>query len=114
MFAEAWGDFVAPGVSRKVPLEPKRSHSEFLNLRSTILQKGIYKPDSGTTKVYGKVAPLLQIGVGFQGDLNAKENIIMNGMLLNIPKTEIEKKTRQPWLLGDPCTDILAWIHLKC
>ena len=62
--------------------------------KTTLLRTicGIYTPDSGTAKVYAKIAPLLQIGVGFQGDLNAKENIIMNGMLLNIPKSEIEKK----------------------
>jgi len=62
--------------------------------KTTLLRTicGIYKPDSGTTKTHGKLAPLLQIGVGFQGDLNAKDNIIMNGMLLNIPKSEIEKK----------------------
>jgi len=56
------------------------------------LMAGVYSPEKGNIQVNGKLAPLLQLGVGFQGDLNAKENIIMNGMLLGMSKLEILKK----------------------
>jgi len=53
---------------------------------------GIYKPDSGNIIVNGRVAPLLHLGSGFQGELNAKENIIMYGLLLGLQKSEISSK----------------------
>lgn len=52
----------------------------------------VYKPDTGNVTINGHLSPLMQIGTGFQGDFNAKENIISNGMLLGFPKSEIEKK----------------------
>jgi len=62
--------------------------------KTTLLRviAGVYKPDFGSVKIYGKLSPLMQLGAGFQGDLNAYENIIMNGMLLGISKSEIKKR----------------------
>ena len=62
--------------------------------KTTLLRiiAGVYKPDSGLVKVNGRLSPLMQLGTGFQGDLNAKENIMMNGMLLGLSKNEIESK----------------------
>lgn len=62
--------------------------------KTTLLRiiAGIYKPDSGIVKVDGKLAPLLHIGTGFQGELTAKDNIVMAGMLLDLTKNEIENK----------------------
>ncbi|QUC64798.1 ABC transporter ATP-binding protein [Nitrosopumilus sp. K4] len=53
---------------------------------------GIYQPDSGTISTKGEIAPLLEIGTGFNGELNADENIIAYGMLLGIKKSEIKNK----------------------
>jgi len=62
--------------------------------KTTLLRiiAGIYKPDSGKVKVNGRLSPLLQLGTGFQSDLVARENIVMNGMLLGLSKSEIEDK----------------------
>jgi len=62
--------------------------------KSTLLRiiAGIYYPDKGTVEVNGKLAPVLQIGVGFHKELTPKENIIMFGMLMGIPKKDIGKK----------------------
>ena len=62
--------------------------------KTTLLKimAGIYKPDSGTVTVHGKLAPLLQIGTGFNKELNAEENIIIYGMLLGFKKNVIRSK----------------------
>ncbi|MGI0056352.1 MAG: ABC transporter ATP-binding protein [Nitrosarchaeum sp.] len=62
--------------------------------KTTLLKiiAGIYKPDSGTVTVHGKLAPLLQVGTGFNNELNASENIIIYGMLLGFKKKEIQQK----------------------
>jgi len=62
--------------------------------KTTLLRiiAGVYPPDTGNVTINGKLSPLLHIGTGFEGDLNAKENIIMNGMLLGISKSEILKR----------------------
>ncbi len=62
--------------------------------KTTLLKTiaGIYKPDSGNVTVNGKLAPLLQVGTGFNKELNAEENIIIYGMLLGFTKNEIKSK----------------------
>lgn len=62
--------------------------------KTTLLRliSGIYPPDSGSINVIGQLAPLLQIGTGFNNDLDAEENIIMYGMLLGLTKFEIKAK----------------------
>ena len=62
--------------------------------KTTLLRilSGILKPDSGKVEVRGTIAPLLQIGVGFNGELTAKENIILAGLLLGFSKKEMSKK----------------------
>lgn len=52
--------------------------------KSTILKaiSGILKPYQGTVSVCGTIAPLLELGAGFDGNLTARENIILNGCVL--------------------------------
>ncbi len=62
--------------------------------KTTLLRiiAGVYRPDKGSVQVNGTLSPLMQLGAGFQNDLNARENIIMNGMLLGLSKHEIESR----------------------
>ena len=62
--------------------------------KTTLLRiiSGVYKPDTGNVKINGRLSPLMQIGAGFQMEFNARDNIILNGMLLGMTKSVIEKK----------------------
>lgn len=57
--------------------------------KSTMLKviAGVLKPTDGTVKVYGDVAPLIELGAGFDSDLTARENIFLNGALLGHPRS---------------------------
>lgn len=52
--------------------------------KSTMLKaiSGILKPYKGTINVYGFVAPLIELGAGFDPELTARENIFLNGCVL--------------------------------
>ena len=46
------------------------------------LVAGVLKPTAGTVRVEGEIAPLIELGAGFDPDLTARENIYMNGAVL--------------------------------
>ncbi len=52
--------------------------------KSTLLKtiSGILKPYKGSVYVNGKVAPLIELGAGFDGEMTARENVILNGTLM--------------------------------
>jgi len=62
--------------------------------KTTLLRviAGIYKPDTGSIQLNGSLSSLMQLGAGFQTDLDSRENIIVNGMLLGLTKSEIQQK----------------------
>ncbi len=62
--------------------------------KTTLLRTiaGVYKPSHGSIHLNGSLSPLMQLGAGFQPELNAKENIIINGMLLGFSKKSMEEK----------------------
>jgi ABC-type polysaccharide/polyol phosphate transport system ATPase subunit len=62
--------------------------------KSTLLKclAGILTPDIGHMRASGKVAALLELGAGFHPDLSGRENISLNGAILGMTRTEIEKK----------------------
>lgn len=62
--------------------------------KSTLLKvvAGILEPTSGEVIVRGSVAPLIEVGVGFDQDLTARENIFLNGALLGYSRSFIESK----------------------
>ncbi len=62
--------------------------------KTTILKiiTGIIEPSKGKVKVNGTVAPLLNLGAGFDYEATAKENIYLNGAILGYTNKEIKEK----------------------
>ena len=56
--------------------------------KSTLLKLicGILKPYKGSVKINGSIAPLIELGAGFDGELTATENIYLNGAVLGYSK----------------------------
>lgn len=62
--------------------------------KSTLLKtiSGILKPTVGQVKVKGSIAPLIELGAGFDLDLTARENIFLNGSVLGFSDKMINEK----------------------
>lgn len=62
--------------------------------KSTVLKiiAQVMKPTSGSVKVKGTVAPMIELGAGFDMDLSARENIFLNGAVLGYSRTRMEEK----------------------
>ncbi len=62
--------------------------------KSTMLKiiSGILKPTYGTVKVAGNIAPMLELGSGFDPDMSGKENIYLNGAILGYSQKFLESK----------------------
>lgn len=62
--------------------------------KSTLLKviSGVYKPTEGSTRVHGTIAPLIELGAGFDMDLTARENIFLNGTVLGFTPAYIREK----------------------
>lgn len=61
--------------------------------KSTMLKTiaGVLKPTQGTVTVSGSVAPLIELGAGFDMDLTARENVFLNGALLGYTREEMTR-----------------------
>ena len=62
--------------------------------KSTLLKviSGIVRPTKGMIKLNGKMAPLIELGAGFDIELTGRENIYLNGSLLGFSKKELREK----------------------
>lgn len=62
--------------------------------KSTLLKIicGIFTPTSGTVRVRGKIAPLIELGGGFEPEISVVDNIIFYGILLGFSKQEMKGK----------------------
>ena len=62
--------------------------------KSTLLKilAGIYEPTSGNIQIKGKVAPLLELGAGFDKNYTGRNNIYLNGAFLSMDKDFLDKK----------------------
>ena len=62
--------------------------------KSTMLKiiSGILVPTKGMVKVHGSIAPLIELGAGFDNDLTGRENIFLNGAILGHSKKTMQEK----------------------
>jgi ABC-2 type transport system ATP-binding protein len=58
--------------------------------KSTLLKllASIYRTDAGTIRMAGRVAPFIELGVGFNADLTARENVELNGVMMGLSRRE--------------------------
>jgi teichoic acid transport system ATP-binding protein len=50
---------------------------------------GLLRPDTGSLRIDGKVSSLLSLGIGFNAELSGRDNILLNGMMLGVPRREL-------------------------
>ncbi len=64
--------------------------------KSTLLKtiSQIYEPHKGKVKVKGRIAPLLEIGAGFNPEFTGRENIYLNGAMLGFNKEKMQEKEK--------------------
>ena len=62
--------------------------------KSTLLKilSRVVDPTEGTARLRGRVASLLEVGTGFHPELSGRENIYLNGAILGMRKTEIDRR----------------------
>jgi ABC-type polysaccharide/polyol phosphate transport system ATPase subunit len=62
--------------------------------KSTLLKvlAGIYRADSGVLTIHGKLSPFIELGVGFNTELSARDNVRINATLLGLTKRELEER----------------------
>jgi ABC-2 type transport system ATP-binding protein len=58
--------------------------------KSTLLKclAGIYRADAGTIRVAGQLAPFIELGVGFNPDLTARDNVVINAVMMGMTPRE--------------------------
>ena len=61
--------------------------------KSTMLKTiaGVLKPTKGSVTVNGSIAPLIELGAGFDMDLTARENVFLNGALLGYSRKQMQE-----------------------
>lgn len=62
--------------------------------KSTLLKiiAKVMKPTNGTVEVHGTIAPLIELGAGFDMDLSARENVFLNGAVLGYSRAQMREK----------------------
>jgi ABC-type polysaccharide/polyol phosphate transport system ATPase subunit len=58
--------------------------------KSTLLKciAGIYRVDTGRISIAGRLSPFIELGVGFNPDLNARDNVVINAIMLGLTRKQ--------------------------
>ncbi len=62
--------------------------------KSTLLKllASIYRPDAGRIRMAGRLAPFIELGVGFNHELTARENVVLNGVMMGLTPAETRRR----------------------
>jgi ABC-type polysaccharide/polyol phosphate transport system ATPase subunit len=62
--------------------------------KTTLLKTiaGIYRADAGDVTVRGMLSPFIELGVGFNMDLSARDNVVISGTLLGLSRRDLEER----------------------
>ena len=62
--------------------------------KSTLLKilASIYRADAGSIRMAGRPAPFIELGVGFNPELTARENVVLNGVLMGLSQRDARRK----------------------
>lgn len=62
--------------------------------KSTLLKilASIYRADRGSIRMAGRPAPFIELGVGFNPELSARENVVINGVMMGLSQREARRK----------------------
>jgi ABC-type polysaccharide/polyol phosphate transport system ATPase subunit len=79
--------------------------------KSTLLKciAGIYQPDGGRIDVNGRLSPFIELGVGFNPDLTARDNVLINATMLGLTR----RQARQRFDAIIEFAELEPFLHLK-
>lgn len=62
--------------------------------KSTLLKllASIYRADAGRIQIAGRLAPFIELGVGFNHELTARENVVLNGVMMGLTPKEMRRR----------------------
>jgi ABC-type polysaccharide/polyol phosphate transport system ATPase subunit len=62
--------------------------------KSTLLKclAGIYRPERGRIAIHGRLSPFIELGVGFNADLTARDNVIINAVMMGLSRREARRR----------------------
>jgi ABC-2 type transport system ATP-binding protein len=62
--------------------------------KSTLLKllASIYRADAGRIQIAGRLAPFIELGVGFNQELTARENVVLNGVMMGLTPKEMRQR----------------------
>jgi ABC-type polysaccharide/polyol phosphate transport system ATPase subunit len=62
--------------------------------KSTLLKimASIYRADLGRIRIAGRLAPFIELGVGFNPELTSRENVVLNGVLMGLSRQEARRR----------------------
>ena len=56
------------------------------------IMASIYRADGGSVRMAGRLAPFIELGVGFNAELTARENVVLNGVMMGLTRREAARR----------------------